>query len=117
MFELKPMNKYVVIKTIEPDQKVAGGLLYAPGNVSNQYQLAKVLAVSSCHETECLEVGDTILYDTLGAVNHRIGGQTFTTVKAANILGVVKEKVVTDPAASEKVDPFDFNPTRFGGEF
>lgn len=88
-YTLQPVNKYIVIETLDDGDKV--GSLYLPGNTSNQYRMAKVVAVSDCDECKYLEVGDTILYDTLGAVSHRVGNSSIQTVKALNVLGKVNQ--------------------------
>lgn len=92
MLELKPLNKYIVIKVIAQSEKIGEGLLYAPGNaLAAQYRMATVIAVSECDETTGLEAGQTILYDTIGEVNHRVGKQTITTVLARNVIGIVND--------------------------
>lgn len=89
MFKLEPMNKYVWIDPITQENKV--GSLFVVSHSQNSYQLGKIRAVSDCDETKGIFPGATVLYDSLGAVGHRIGNQTITTVKAVNILGVVSE--------------------------
>ena len=89
MFELKPMNKYVWLDPITAENKV--GSLYVVSHSQNSYQLGKIRDISDCDETSGLKPGMTVLYDALGAVNHRVGQQTITTVKAVNIVGVVSE--------------------------
>ena len=88
MFELKPMNKYVWVEPITAENKV--GSLYVVSH-SNSYQLGKIRAAADCDETKGLFPGCTVLYDSLGAVTHRVGNQSITTVKALNIVGVVSE--------------------------
>lgn len=88
MIELRPMNKYLVIQEVKQDTKMSNGL-YMPGNVSSQYGTAKVLAIAECDEAKGLAVGDTVLYDTIGAVSHRVGNQSLTTIKVMNVLGVL----------------------------
>lgn len=103
-YSLKPMNKYVVIEPIDEPTKTAGGL-FMPGNVTNQYRSAKLIALSECDEARGMNVGDIVLYDTLGAISHRIGNQTITTVKVLNILGVVgQEQNDTDALAKAIVE-------------
>lgn len=92
MLQLQPKNKYVWIEPIDEPNKVAGGLLYAPGNVTNQYRIAKLLAFDGdCPEAKGYEVGQTVLYDTVGAVEHKFGPQRLTTMKIMNILAIVTE--------------------------
>lgn len=87
---LEPKNKYAWIEPIGSADKVGGGLLYAPGNVTNQYRLAKLCAFDKdCPEAEGYEVGQTVLYDTLGAVEHTLGPHKVWTVKIMNIVAVV----------------------------
>lgn len=89
--KLEPRNKYAWIKNLDTAEKI--GILYAPGNVSNQYRLATLKAFDSdCPEAKGYEVGQTVLYDTIGAVEHRIGNEMFTTVKILNIVAVVNSE-------------------------
>lgn len=90
MVELLPKNKYVWLQPIDEAQKV--GSIYMPGNVSNMYRLAKVMGIAECDEAKNIAVGDTVLYDTVGAVEHRIGNRMYTTVKVMNIIAVVTNK-------------------------
>lgn len=93
MVELKPMNKYIVIKPMAADEKVGGGILYAPGNaLERQHKTGTVVAIAACEEAGDLKVGDVVLYDSIGSVEHRIGNQMFTTVKVLNVLAVVRNK-------------------------
>jgi co-chaperonin GroES (HSP10) len=92
MVELKPMNKNVVIQAIKTDEKVGGGLLYAPANaLERQHKTGKIIAFAPCEETRELKTGDVVLYDSIGSVDHRVGNQMFTTVKALNIIAVVRD--------------------------
>jgi co-chaperonin GroES (HSP10) len=106
MVELKPMNKHIVIQAIKQDEKVGGGLLYAPSNaLEKQHKTGKVLAIASCDEAADLKVGDLVLYDSIGSVDHRVGNQMFTTVKVMNVLAVIKDVVVQKFV--EVPDPFE----------
>ncbi len=119
MFELKPMNKHIIIDPVAEDEKVAGGLLYRPSNsLEKQHRMAKVLAVSQCDELGDLKVGDRVLYDAIGSVSHRVGNQSFTSVRVLNVIAIVTEKVepvtkfedilrVTDTKLPE-IQPFPF---------
>ncbi len=92
MVELKPMNKYLVIKAIKEDEKVGGGLLYAPANaLEKQHKTGKIVAIAPCEEAKDLHTGDIVLYDSIGSVDHRIGNQMFTTVRVLNVIAIVKE--------------------------
>lgn len=96
MFELKPTNKWVIIDPVKEDERVGKeGIIIAPGNaLQKQHRLAKIVAKDDCEEAKKFEVGDLVLYDVIGSVDVRIGNQMFTTVKALNVMSVVKEKVV-----------------------
>lgn len=97
MFEIKPRNKYLVIEMVKEDEKVGSGILFAPGNaLEKQHKVGRVVAVAECEEAEKIHPGDTILYDAIGAVTHRIGNQSFTTVKVLNVLGVIVKKEEAD---------------------
>ena len=94
MFELKPMNKYLVIAPHKADEKVgSAGIIFAPGNaLEKQHKLGRLVAIAECEEAKGLEVGMTVLYDTVGSVDHRVGNQMFTTVRVLNVLGIVLTK-------------------------
>ena len=94
MFELKPMNKHIIIDPIAEDEKIAGGLLYRPGSaLGQQHRMATVVAVSKCEELGDIRVGDRVLYDTIGSISHRVGNQSFTSVKVLNVIAIVSEKI------------------------
>jgi co-chaperonin GroES (HSP10) len=90
-YTLEPKNKHIVIKAIGNSDKV--GTLYIPSTANHgTYGQAQVIAVASdCDPAPCA-VGDTIIYDTIGSVDHRVGNQGFTTVKALNVVAVVKQE-------------------------
>jgi co-chaperonin GroES (HSP10) len=93
LFELRPMNKHMVIEAIKADEKVGEGILFAPGNaLEKQYRLGRITALAECDESKGLSVGMTVLYDSIGAVDHRVGKQGFTTVKVLNVVGIVQPK-------------------------
>lgn len=96
-FDIRPMNKYLVIDPIKEDERVGGGLLFAPGNaLEKQYRMARIVAKDECDEAKGLSVGDVVLYDAIGAVNHRVANQSFTTVKVLNVLAIVKAEETFD---------------------
>lgn len=94
MFEIKPLNKWVVIDPLKEDEKVGKeGLIIAPGNaLQKQHRMARVVAKDNSKEAEDFEVGDVVFYDRIGEVEIRVGNQMFTTVKALNIMGTVTKK-------------------------
>jgi co-chaperonin GroES (HSP10) len=93
MFELRPMNKHIIIDPIAEDEKIAGGLLYRPGSaLGQQHRMATVVAVSKCEELGDIRVGDRVLYDTIGSISHRVGNQSFTSVKVLNVIAIVSDK-------------------------
>lgn len=100
MYEIEPMNRYVWIEPITQENKV--GTLFIVSHSQNSYQLGRVKAFAECDECKGLTVGCIVLYDSLGQVSHRLGNQSLTTVKAANILGVVIE---TDPSEETRLPP------------
>ena len=94
-FAPKPKNKHLTVKAVAKSEKVgAEGLIYAPGNMQEgQYRQGTVTAVAECEEaeTEDIQVGDVILYDGYGAVDHRVGNTTVTTVPIRNVLLTLSE--------------------------
>lgn len=104
MYDLIPKNKYAWIKNIDQADKV--GSLYVPGSTTNQYRMATLLAFDDeCSESKGLEVNQTVLYDTIGAVDHRIGNAMYTTVKLLNIIAVVQQKPFVQRDTIPVVDP------------
>jgi len=97
MFELKPRNRYAWIKTIDEADKV--GSLYVPGNVTNQYRLASIVALDeNAPEADGFKAGDVVLCDMIGVTSHRIGNQTIQTCLIKNFLGTVVQKAeATEP--------------------
>lgn len=94
MFELKPRNRYAWIKTIDEANKV--GNLYTPGNVTNQYRLATIVALDEdADEARGFKAGDVVLCDMVGVTSHRIGNQTMETCLIKNFLGVIVPKQET----------------------
>ncbi len=92
MVELKPMNKNIVIQALKQDERIGSGILIAPGNaLERQHKTGRVLAIAPCEEAGDLKVGDLVLYDSIGAVDHRVGNQGFTTVRVLNVIAVIKE--------------------------
>ncbi len=89
---LTPMNKHLVLQNCAVSDKLGSGLIYAAGrNDHAQFRQAIVMALTACDETKHLTVGDRILYDTIGAVEHTIEGEKFVTVKAANVVSIIVE--------------------------
>lgn len=106
MFELKPMNKYVVIDPVKEDERVGReGILVAPGNaLAKQHRMARIVAKDECEEAKHLSIGDLVFYDHIGAVEGRVGMQGFTVIKAIAVLAVVRQKetvVAYDPSTME----------------
>jgi co-chaperonin GroES (HSP10) len=94
MYELVPLNKYVVIKPQQEDEKVGSGILYRPGSaLEKQHRMGQIVSFDECDESKKLTVGATVIYDSIGAVEHRVGNQMFTTVRVLNIIALVKPVV------------------------
>lgn len=88
--KLNPVNKHLVVQNSAVSDKLGSGLIYAAGrNDHAQFKQATIVAMAECDETKNLSVGDRILYDTIGAVEHAIEGEKFVTVKAANVIAVI----------------------------
>ena len=91
MFQLKPRNKHAWIKTIDEANKI--GNLYTPGNMTNAYRLATIMALDEeCHEAQGFAVGNIVLCDMIGVVSHRVGSQSFETCLIRNFIAVVEPK-------------------------
>lgn len=94
MFELKPTNKWIIISPLTEDEKIPGSsFLIAPGNArERQHRLARIIAKDDCDETKAMSIGDLVFYDRIGEVEGRVGNQGFVTVKAVNVLTVIRDK-------------------------
>lgn len=91
MFQLKPRNKHAWIKTIDEANKI--GNLFTPGNMTNAYRLATIMAIDEeCHEAQGFEVGNIVLCDMIGVVSHRVGSQSFETCLIRNFVAIVEPK-------------------------
>jgi hypothetical protein len=89
VIELKPRNKHAWIKAVDAADKV--GMLYIPGNVSNQYRIVRIRALDEdCSEAQNFKVDDLVLCDMIGVVSHRIGNQAFETCLIRNFIAVVE---------------------------
>lgn len=94
MVDLYPMNKNIVVKNIDEENKTETGIIMSVRN-DKQYRTAIVVSVADCDETKNLKPNDVVLYDTIGAVDHRIGNQMFTTVRALNVVALVVKREET----------------------
>jgi co-chaperonin GroES (HSP10) len=94
MFELRPTNKWVVIDPVKEDERVGKeGIIIAPSNaLAKQHRLAQIVAKDDCDEARSFSVGDLVFYDVIGAVEGRVGNQSFTMVSARNIMAVIRQK-------------------------
>lgn len=98
MVQLKPKNKHAWITVIDEANRV--GSLYTPGNTSNPYRLARIIALDSdCAEGQAFEPGQTVLCDMIGVTDHRIGSQTVQVCLIRNFQAIVEQ-------APEEIDTF-----------
>lgn len=88
MNNFKPVNGWLIIEPLSNEEKA--GSLYLPENIKAAYKLAKVLAVSVLSEKTSINVGDIVLYDSLGATPVRINDKTVTILKSVEVVTVVE---------------------------
>jgi chaperonin GroES len=93
-----PLRDFVVVSLIKKEEKVAGGLLYAPATVDEKIASGTVLAVGSGHMTDSgqivpleVKVGDTILFNKAMSVEVKHKEETVSLLREENILSVVKQ--------------------------
>ena len=87
--QIVPKNKWIVIQPKEDAGKIGSIILVGAANGS--YKTATVVAVPYPSIDEAnYAAGDTVVYDSLGTVEFRSGGETFYMIKAVNVMGVLK---------------------------
>lgn len=95
---MKPKNKHLTVTAVAQSEKV--GSLYVPTAAQEkQYRQGTVTGVAKCDEAEAEDiwVGDVVLYDSYGAVDHRIGDTTVTTVPLKNVIATLSEALRPAP--------------------
>jgi chaperonin GroES len=92
---IKPLGDRVVIKKVDAIEKTKSGIVL-PGQVKEQPQMAKVVAVGPGGMVEGNEVkmqvavGDTIIFSKYSGTEIKYDGEEYTIVKQSDILAIVE---------------------------
>ena len=94
MSTLKPLNDRLVVKTLVPEEKTAGGIIL-PDSAQEKPQEAEVVAVGPGKTLEngkvvTLEVkpGDKIIYAKYGGTEVKVGGTEYVILRQDDVLAI-----------------------------
>ena len=94
MATLKPLNDRVVVKTVTPQEKTAGGI-FLPDSAQEKPQEAEVVAVGPGKTLDngkvvALEVkpGDRIIYAKYGGTEIKLGAEEYVILRQDDILAI-----------------------------
>jgi co-chaperonin GroES (HSP10) len=85
---MKPIGKYILIKTIEEEVKHSSGLLLSSDDV-NQMRYKKGLVVKPGTDVDVIQEGDSIYYDTRAGYMMIINGDTYTIIVERDVVVVL----------------------------
>ena len=94
--KVKPLFDKVVVKTIEMEERTAGGFIL-PSASQEKQQMAEVVAVGpggmiDGKETVMqVKVGDRVLYAKYAGSEFKIDGEELTIIRQSDILAVVED--------------------------
>ena len=94
MATLKPINDRVVVKSVTPQEKTAGGI-FLPDSAQEKPQEAEVVAVgpgktldNGTIERLEVKVGDIVIYAKYGGTEIKVGGNEFVILRQDDILAI-----------------------------
>lgn len=94
MATLKPLNDRIVVKTVTPEAKTAGGIIL-PDSAQEKPQEAEVIAVGPGKTLEngkvaALEVkpGDIVIYGKYGGTEIKVGAEEYVILRQDDILAI-----------------------------
>ena len=92
---VKPMEDRVILKSMEAQEKTAGGI-YIPDNAKEKPQKGEVVAVGPGKTNDkgqrnemTLKVGDKVLYGKYAGTEVTIDGEEYLIVRESDVLAVV----------------------------
>jgi chaperonin GroES len=93
--KVKPMEDRVILKSMEAQEKTAGGI-YIPDNAKEKPQKGEVVAVGPGKMNDkgvrgemTLKVGDKVLYGKYSGTEVTIDGEEYLIVRESDVLAVV----------------------------
>ena len=91
---IRPLNDRVLIKPMEAEEKVKGGIII-PDSAKERPQEGKVVAVGpgkSEEEKMTVKVGDKVIYSKYAGSELKIDGEEYLLMREDDILGVIEGK-------------------------
>ena len=96
--DIRPLHDRVVVKRIEENETMQGGL-YIPDSAKEKPQQGEVVAVGNGKRTEegkqlpmDVKVGDRILFGKYSGTEIKIDGEEFLIMREEEVLGILKKK-------------------------
>jgi chaperonin GroES len=103
--KFRPLHDRVVIESIDPEAKTAGGIII-PDTAMEKPQQGKVVGVGPGGRDEAgklipidLQVGDRVLFGKWSGTEVKIDGVELLIMKESDIMGVLDEPVAKKKAA------------------
>ena len=85
---MKPIGKYILIKTIDEEIKSASGLILSAEDV-NQIRYKKGTVVEPGSDVDVISKGDSIYYDTRAGYTMSIHDETYTIITERDVVVVL----------------------------
>ncbi|ADE54103.1 co-chaperone GroES [Coraliomargarita akajimensis] len=89
--KIKPLGERVLVKRIEEDEQVRGGIII-PDAAKEKSQEAEVVALGTGKADDkpfFVKVGDTVLMPQYGGTPVKVDGVEYTIIEEDNLLGVI----------------------------
>ena len=93
---IKPLGDRVLIKAIEEDEQVKGGIII-PDTAKEKPQEAEVIALGTGKKDDdgkviefTVKVGDRVIVSKYGGSEIKLDDETYTLVREDDILGIVE---------------------------
>lgn len=93
--KIKPLGDRVLVKAIEEDEQVRGGIII-PDSAKEKPQEAKVIALGTGAKNDDgskqefnVKVGDSVIVSKYGGTEVKFDGETYTLLREDDILGIV----------------------------
>ena len=94
--KIKPLGDRVLIKAIEEDEQVKGGIII-PDTAKEKPQEAEIIALGTGKKDDdgnvikfSVKVGDRVIVSKYGGTEIKLNDETYTLVREDDILGIVK---------------------------
>ena len=85
---MRPIGKYILIKTIEEEIKHSSGLLLSAED-SNQLRYKRGTVVIPGTDVDVIKSGDSIYYDSRSGTTMIINGDTYTIIVERDVVVVL----------------------------